>query len=229
MRDATTSGSIAWKAMAEIGAHGVIAGTPGTAATRLRWSDRAARLSGDGQLPRLGNCFQLQLRTVPARQFSARDVGALQERHERVLRVISSAHSIVWQQELAHLRAPETRLRRDRRLGKPIGLRVHVGVEGGIVDRTAAGPESAGPVLLVFRDPVDIAARRWGSQFAIVSSGSEIERAPEPVHRARLASEPGAMLRHDACGRGQNAPPAVDRVRIIARVAGVLLKRDGVE
>src|SRR5215208_1319845 len=130
------------------------------------------------QLPRLGHRLQFQLLAVPTRQFGAGDVGALQERRQCAFRVIGGAHGLVWQQELAHLRAPERRVR------EPARLRVHVGVERRIIDRTTAGPEPSGPVRFIFRNPVDVAAWGRGGQLPIVPGGGEVERAPEPMDRA---------------------------------------------
>src|SRR6266540_5267530 len=80
---------------------------------------------------------------IPLRQIGCRLVCGLEEFQDPVVGRRGFAHTIVWQDEFSEIGAVERRRWSNGRVCKTVWLRIRVRVEGGVVHRRGARPESA--------------------------------------------------------------------------------------
>src|SRR5213078_390548 len=64
-----------------------------------------------------------------------------------------------------------------------------------------------------------------GRALAAEAREREVERMPEEVHRARLPAVPARELLQDAIGPVENAPEALDSVRVVGGMLAVVRER----
>ena len=120
---------------------------------------------------------------------------------------------------------------RDLACSEARGRRIGVGVERRIIDGTAAGPEAGGADLMRIglacngiREAGD-AAGVQGRGAAREAGDSQVETAPEQMHRTDLAEKARAEELEHAVDFNQRTPEADQGVGIVGFVHGVACER----
>ena len=90
----------------------------------------------------------LQRVAVPLRSIGRGVIGALQEIEQHLIRRLGGAHGVVGQDEFAERFAEERRFGPHFRGPEPRRFGIGIGVERGIIDRAAAGPEAGAALFM---------------------------------------------------------------------------------
>jgi hypothetical protein len=90
----------------------------------------------------------LECCAVPFGQVGRGFIGCLKEIEKNIVRCFGIADFVVGKNKLPKIAAVERGRRSDRNFGETFRLRIGIGVERGIVDRAAAGPEAAAADLV---------------------------------------------------------------------------------
>jgi hypothetical protein len=85
---------------------------------------------------------------IPAAEIGRGMICALKKRSEHLIRIGRCAHDVIRQQKLPQLLIEVGARRRDLRVGKALGGRIGVGIEGRKVGPATAGPEAGGRNLI---------------------------------------------------------------------------------
>src|SRR5437870_8952790 len=121
-----------------------------------------------------------------------------------------------------------------RALGEALRLRIRVGIKNRLWNRIIPRPETEAAYLLrvgfacdrvrQVRNPAGVQRRRSPRE----SRHSEIETAPEKMHRAAFPAEPGAEQFENPIALKENTPESVGIFGIISAVRLIAFKRNRV-
>src|SRR4029450_5334390 len=174
----------------------------------------------------------LQCGAVPLAQLRGGVIGALRKVEEDLIRLFSSAHRVVREDEFAQLGLVESRIRLNFRLCEFRRFRISIGIENWCRRRRVAGPKTKAAYFLrvcLARDLVRQMrnspgmGRRWPPG---ETRHSQIKTAPEKMYRTALPAETQAEFLEDTIALPEHAPEPVGIFAIIRAVLFILIKRD---
>src|SRR4029077_3009078 len=172
----------------------------------------------------------LQCGAVPLPQLRRRVVGALRKVEEDLIRLFTSAHRVVRQDEFAQFVLVEIRIRLNFRLCESKRFRIGIRIEEWRRRSRVAGPKTEAAYFLTVglaRDRVrqmwnsSRMRRRWPSG---ETRHCQIKTAPEKMHRTAFAAETRAKFLKYASAFQQDAPKPICIFWIVGSMLVVLIE-----